>query len=34
MAVAHSESTTDSSKDREEPEFVENPFEDPFEDRP
>ncbi|KAF8550841.1 hypothetical protein OG21DRAFT_1513513 [Imleria badia] len=28
VAAAHSESTTDSSTDREEPEFVENPFED------
>lgn len=28
IAAAHSESTTDGSTDREEPEFVENPFED------
>ncbi|KAN0091587.1 hypothetical protein V8E55_005153 [Tylopilus felleus] len=29
VAVANSKSTTNSSTDREEPEFVENPFEDP-----
>ncbi|KAG9309233.1 hypothetical protein JVU11DRAFT_10712 [Chiua virens] len=29
VAVAHSQSTADNSTDREEPEFIENPFEDP-----